>query len=97
LIHVGLPLANVQTGTDLSGFAPAKLVAKLWPRPILIIHGRRDEIIRFDHGESLYDAAVQPKYNLWLKEGSHNDIVDNEAAAKIVLEFFKTAEPVPVI
>jgi fermentation-respiration switch protein FrsA (DUF1100 family) len=97
LIHVGLPLASLQTGADLAHFAPAELVPKLWPRPILIVHGRRDEIIRFDHGEALYDAAVQPKYNFWLKDGSHNDIVDSEAAAKIVVEFFKTAEPVPVI
>lgn len=97
LIHVGLPLASVQTGSNLAEFAPAELAPRLWPRPILIIHGRRDEIIRFDHGQSLYETAVQPKYNIWLTEGTHNAIVDNEAAAKIVAEFFKTAEPVPVI
>ncbi|HEV2294654.1 MAG TPA: alpha/beta hydrolase [Tepidisphaeraceae bacterium] len=97
LIHVGLPLASLQTGSNLSEFAPARLVPKVWPRPILIIHGRRDEIINFDHGDALYEAAVQPKYNLWLKEGTHNAIVDNDSAAKLVAEFFKAAEPVPVI
>jgi uncharacterized protein len=97
LIHVGLPLASVQTGADLSHFAPAELVPRIWPRPLMVIHGRRDEIVAFDHGHSLYESAVQPKYNVWLTEGRHNDIIDNEAAAKIVVEFFKQAEPVPII
>ncbi len=97
LIHMGLPLASLQTGANLTDFAPAKLVTQIWPRPILIIHGRRDEIIHFKHGDALYDAAAFPKYNLWLTEGTHNAIVDNEDAAKLVTEFFKTAEPVPVI
>lgn len=97
LIHIGLPLASLQTGSDLADYAPAKLAPRLWPRPILFVHGRRDEIIRFDHGEALYEAAVQPKYKLWLKDGNHNDIVDSDTAAKIVAEFFKTAQPVPLI
>jgi fermentation-respiration switch protein FrsA (DUF1100 family) len=63
----------------------------------MIIHGRRDEIVNFDHGHMLYESAVQPKYNLWLTEGRHNDIIDNESAAKLVVEFFKQAVPVPVI
>ncbi len=97
LVHAGLPLASLQTGAPLRRFAPADLVPRLWPRPILIIHGRRDEIIDFKHGQALYDAAVQPKYHYWISEGTHNDIVNNETAAKFVAEFFKTAEPVPAI
>ena len=97
LIHIGLPLAGLQTGADLTHFAPAELAGKFWPRPLLVIHGRRDEIINFNHGDALYESAAQPKYNLWLTEGRHNDIIDNESAAKVVVEFFKQAEPVPVI
>ena len=97
LIHLGLPLASLQTGTDLTDFAPARLVTRVWPRPIMIIHGRRDEIIHFHHGEALYEAAAFPKFHFWPTDGTHNAIVDNEAAAKVVTEFFKRAEPVPVI
>ena len=32
-------------GTNLGAFNPAALAPKLWPRPILIIHGEQDEII----------------------------------------------------
>jgi fermentation-respiration switch protein FrsA (DUF1100 family) len=96
LIHIGLPVASAQTGANLRAFAPAKLVHDVWPRPILFIHGRRDEIIDFAHGQSLYEHASHPKYSLWL-DGDHNAIINNETAARIAVEFFKVAEPVPVI
>lgn len=39
--------------------------------PLLVIHGKGDEIIPFHHGEKLYELANQPKQ--WLEiPGSHN-------------------------
>jgi uncharacterized protein len=97
LLHVGLPVAAAQSGTDLLHYSPAKDAAALWPRPILLIHGERDEIIDFSRGQALLDAASQPKYHIFFPNGSHNDIITNDAAAKIVVEFFRNATPVPVI
>jgi hypothetical protein len=34
---------------------------------------------------------------MWFPEGSHNDLLTNDAAARIVLEFFRRARAVPVI
>jgi fermentation-respiration switch protein FrsA (DUF1100 family) len=97
LDHVGVPLASAQVGVDLRGFAPARRAPDLWPRPILFIHGHRDEIIPFERGRALHDAAAQPRYHLWFGQGTHNDIVSDEQAARIVAEFFRTAAPIPVI
>jgi fermentation-respiration switch protein FrsA (DUF1100 family) len=97
LLHVGLPIAEAQTGADLLHYSPAHDAANLWPRPILLIHGERDDVIDFTRGQALLDAASQPKYHLFFPEGGHNDIIENETAAKIVLEFFRTARAVPVI
>jgi uncharacterized protein len=97
LVYVGLPLASVQTGANLSAFEPAALANDLWPRPLLVIHGRKDEIIRFDHGQALYDRAPEPKGYYWLPEGTHNDIVTNETAARVVAAFLRLAKPVPMI
>src|SRR5690606_33270324 len=72
---VGLPAASLHAGTDLLDFRPADVVADLWPRPILFIHGQKDEIIPFERGRALRDAATPPRYHMWLPEGSHNDIV----------------------
>jgi fermentation-respiration switch protein FrsA (DUF1100 family) len=42
--------------------------------PVLFIHGRKDEIIPFWHGEMLFAAADQPKFSLWLDEANHNNV-----------------------
>lgn len=42
--------------------------------PILFIHGRKDTIVPFWHGEKLFAAANEPKFSFWIDEGSHNNI-----------------------
>lgn len=43
--------------------------------PVLIIHGRDDEIIPLWHGQKLYDAAPGPKQCFWIDQGMHTDYV----------------------
>lgn len=43
--------------------------------PVLIIHGRDDDIIPFWHGQKLYEAAPGPKKHLWINKGLHYDYV----------------------
>jgi fermentation-respiration switch protein FrsA (DUF1100 family) len=97
MVHLGVPFASLQTGTNLGDFSPINDVTKIWPRPILVIHGIKDEIIPFELGQRLFDTATQPKERLWLPEGNHNDILNDESAARAVREFFDTASAVPVI
>lgn len=42
--------------------------------PALFIHGKKDEIIPFRHGEMLFAAANEPKSALWLDEARHNNV-----------------------
>lgn len=42
--------------------------------PSLFIHGKRDEIIPFWHGEMLFRAANEPKVSLWLAQAGHNNV-----------------------
>ncbi|OYD97964.1 alpha/beta hydrolase [Nostoc sp. 'Peltigera membranacea cyanobiont' 210A] len=42
--------------------------------PILVIHGKADNIIPFTHGEKLFNAAKSPKLSLWVEEANHNDL-----------------------
>jgi len=39
--------------------------------PVLIVHSRNDELIPFHHGQSLYEAAPEPRYLLETR-GDHN-------------------------
>jgi len=42
--------------------------------PVLIIHGTDDVIVPFWHGEKLFKAANNPKYNFWVEGAGHNDL-----------------------
>jgi len=43
--------------------------------PVLVIHGKQDEIIPFRHGLQLFEAARQPKINFWVDRSGHNDLL----------------------
>lgn len=44
--------------------------------PVLVIHGKADEVVRFWHGEQLFGAAKEPKLNFWVEGAGHNDLMD---------------------
>ncbi len=44
--------------------------------PVLVIHGKADEVVPFSHGEQLFAAAKQPKFNFWVDRAGHNDLME---------------------
>jgi abhydrolase domain-containing protein 17 len=42
--------------------------------PILVIHGRGDSVVKFWHGEKLYEKAKGPKQFLWAENAGHGDV-----------------------
>lgn len=42
--------------------------------PVLVIHGTQDRTIGFHHGETLFAAANEPKYPLWIDGAGHNNL-----------------------
>ncbi|MFY9619039.1 MAG: alpha/beta hydrolase [Pyrinomonadaceae bacterium] len=42
--------------------------------PVLMIHGRQDDVIPFWHGERLFELANAPKVNLWVDGAGHNNL-----------------------
>jgi fermentation-respiration switch protein FrsA (DUF1100 family) len=49
---------------------PLRDVARLAPRPLLLIHGSRDTVIPLEHAQRIYAAAGEPK-ELWITETVH--------------------------
>jgi uncharacterized protein len=100
---VGVPLASVQTGFDLSAFSPMERVDLIAPRPIFFIHRVKDEVVSFERGQWLYDAASAPKTYLWIvdKREAVTPIVPLPASSpatdpdvvKATRRFFDTAVP----
>ena len=89
-VRVGFPIASAHVGRLLDRFSPADELQHLWPRPILVIHGKNDRIIDFAHGQNLLDKALQPKYHYWA-DGDHNDVVADPVLSRTVLLFFDNA------
>ncbi|MBZ0160609.1 MAG: alpha/beta hydrolase [bacterium] len=42
--------------------------------PLLIVHGENDEIVPFQHGQRLFEAAREPKEFYGIKGARHNDL-----------------------
>ncbi len=56
--------------------------------PILILHGRKDNIVPFEMGESLFKQANKPKYNYFIDNDDH--MMDfNEALVNSINQFIK--------
>ena len=60
--------------------------------PVLIIHGRLDQVIPFYHGEAIYEEAKYPKYFLWLDNAGHNNVewAGQEKYWKAIKDFVKS-------
>lgn len=67
---------------------PIRFVARISPRPLLMVNARSDEVISRAASEALYAAAEQPKRRLWF-EGSHQTLP--AAAMKAMWTFLAEA------
>ena len=93
--------SGVLRGEELFPFLPVKLLLtqrfdslskiKTIIIPKLIVHGRRDEVIAFHHGQMLFNAAPEPKKFLAI-DSTHNDdaFIVSEEYKKILTDFIST-------
>jgi dipeptidyl aminopeptidase/acylaminoacyl peptidase len=90
---VSLKLVELRTGEDLDDLEPAAKIGRLSPRPVLLIHGARDEVVPAGDATQNFAAAREPKA-LWRVGGAaHGDTVapDGATASDRVAEFFTKA------
>lgn len=70
VVAVTLPLPFIRSFVRL-GYPSLSRIARL-DVPLLVVHGRDDALVPFDHGRALYEAARGPKRFVELR-GGHND------------------------
>src|SRR5439155_8332533 len=63
--HISLPVASLHAGSNLGDLAPIDSVEKLWPRPVLVVHGNGKSFMTFDQTMELYQAMPAPKEQFW--------------------------------
>jgi fermentation-respiration switch protein FrsA (DUF1100 family) len=79
------------TGFDPSKVQPIKSIARIAPRPILLIHGEADTQISVDNSKQLFAAAHNPNAQLWtVPNADHIQSYKTEPVAYLnhVLTFF---------
>ena len=75
----------------LNGFqlvSPIKYVAEIAPRPLLLVHGSKDETVTVSHAHRLYDKAGEPK-QLIIIDGAEHRLRQNDKAMAIVIDWLK--------
>ena len=65
---VTLPLAWPASWTVEDGYSPERWIGSVAPVPVVVIHGTKDPVVPFSHGERLYRLAGEPK-GFWKVEG----------------------------
>jgi fermentation-respiration switch protein FrsA (DUF1100 family) len=85
-------MARVLYGIDIPDNRPARALASLGSRPVLLIHGTGDELIPVSNASLLQKAgANDPNFELWIAAGSsHANAYHDypEEYTKRVLAFF---------
>ena len=78
---LALKLLELRTGADLNQVRPGAVIARISPRPILLIEGRDDTDVTPHDAVVNFDRARAPK-QLWLVPGEdHEDMVRPHGAA----------------
>ncbi|MBM3149555.1 MAG: alpha/beta fold hydrolase, partial [Chloroflexi bacterium] len=75
----------------LEGFAevsPIRWVDRLAPRPLLLLHGNKDDIVPLENAYKLYERAGEPKELIVLPEASHRLRLEPKAL-DIALDWLK--------
>jgi fermentation-respiration switch protein FrsA (DUF1100 family) len=83
-------LAGRRVGGDLEEWDPIRWVDRIAPRPLLIIHGGRDQYVATEDVRRLYEKAGEPK-ELWIvDEAGHRQVEEMypDEYRKRVLAFF---------
>ncbi|MFQ5806427.1 MAG: alpha/beta hydrolase, partial [Phycisphaerae bacterium] len=87
-------LSDLIARLGLSGdHDPIDCVARIAPRPLLVIASTEDEICFAESGRELYEAAAQPKEFVLLHEGAHLEtVVDNvDNVQQRIIQLFERA------
>jgi len=75
--------------------SPIKLIDKISPIPMLIIHGTKDDTVPISHAWKLYKKAKQPK-DILIIEGAEHRIRTDVRAINGALKWLKEIDPRPL-
>jgi hypothetical protein len=77
---------TLESAEYLLRFAPERMVARLAPRPLLIVHGAQNELHKLVEARSMFDNAGEPKRLELLENSGHTEWMfdDNPTFKRVV-------------
>ena len=69
--------------------SPIKYVAGIAPRPLLLVHGNKDETVDMSHAYKLYNRAIEPK-QIVIVDGAEHRLRQSSRAMAIVTDWLKS-------
>jgi hypothetical protein len=77
---------TLESAEFLLRFSPERVVARLAPRPLLIVNGARNALHEPVEAQSMYDHAAEPKRRELLEGRGHNEWMfdDNPTFTRVV-------------
>jgi len=78
----------------LNGFStvsPLKWIDKISPRPLLLIHGEKDDLVPVEHARKLFEKAGEPK-NLVIIPGAGHRLRLEEKAVNTAFDWLKSTK-----
>ena len=69
--------------------SPIKHVARIAPRPLLLVHGSRDETVNISQAYELFARAGEPK-QIIIVNGAEHRLRQNDRAMAIVIDWLKS-------
>ncbi len=58
-----------------NSMGPGKDISKLEPTPFLVVHGTKDPIVAFSHGQGIYELAPEPKEFWAIENAVHTEFM----------------------
>jgi fermentation-respiration switch protein FrsA (DUF1100 family) len=88
LTYLFQPLVPLLMSDEMS---PMASIPRVWPLPILVIHGDHDPVIPLSFGKEIFELAREPKEMLIIPGGGHlyNPPVQEEKMEKDILAFIE--------
>jgi len=90
----GFPPSLEEWGDHFREVNPIRWIDQISPRPLLIVHGDRDELIPSEQAETLYHLAKEPK-ELVIVPGAEHRMRTNETVIATALNWLKKEMPCP--
>ena len=83
------PRSATEWFDDFRRVRPVDYISRIAPRPLLLVHGDRDEVVDVGHAYKLYDRAGEPK-QLSVVEVAGHRLRQNDRVMTIVTDWLKS-------